>query len=186
MSAQQETRRSFGRRLLAAASSVLAFALAARRESAADAAGRRCAGCGASDGCQKVCRLVREEKKVQVVCWGVKCEDFCVPGPSRPGCRNSDVVCDELDPQAPCTKPKTFSWTEWLPGDCGRLFTKSKLMKKTVVKKVPSFKWVVEDLCADCEKTREVAEAPADGRLPPAPVVDAKLLYARPTPASRD
>ena len=34
-----------------------------------------CAHCGCCCSCQKVCRLVEEEKKVEIVCWGKKCEE---------------------------------------------------------------------------------------------------------------
>ena len=49
-----------------------------------------CAHCGCANSCQKVCRLVCEEKKVDVLCWGCKCENFCVPGPSKPGCQHCE------------------------------------------------------------------------------------------------
>ena len=47
--------------------------------------------------CKKVCRLVCEEKKVEVVCWGCKCEDFCVPGPGCPTCEHCKCVCQTCD-----------------------------------------------------------------------------------------
>ncbi len=55
----------------------------------------RCGHCNCDCECTKVCRLVVEEKKVQVVCWGCKCEDFCLPGPSDRGCKNCEEVCDD-------------------------------------------------------------------------------------------
>ena len=63
--------------------------------------------------------------------------------------------------KTPCYEPKKFSWTQWTPGGCPTLFTKQKLMKKVVTKTVPSYKWVVEDLCAECEKAAEKATAKA-------------------------
>jgi len=143
-----------------------------------------CAGCGRTGACQKVCRLVCEEKKVQVTCWGSQREDFCLPGPSRPGCRHCELVCDDnSDPNSVCSHSKRFIWTDWLPADCGKVFTKTKLMKRTVTKKVPSYKWVVEDLCADCESAREVADVPAGVQVPLPPVVDAKVLAPPSRPA---
>lgn len=131
----------------------------------------RCAHCGRAAECQKTCRLVCEEKKVTVVCWGSKKEDFCIPGPSRPGCKQTEWVCDEDDPQAPCAQPKKFVWTDWIPSCDAKLHTRTKLMKKTVTKKLPSYKWVVEEVCADCEKQLEIAEIPADVAVPLPPVV---------------
>src|SRR5690349_14158950 len=108
-------------------------------------AGDQCAHCGCQ-GCEQVCRLVREEKKVNITCWGCKCEDFCVPGKSCRDGRNCDEVCDECDGEV-CSAPKKFVWYNWIPGCAENIYTKKKLMKKTITKTVPSYKWVVEDLC---------------------------------------
>lgn len=125
-----------------------------------------CASCGCRTGCEKVCRLVHEDKKVPVVCWGAQKEDFCIPGPSAPGCWHSETVCDECGTpgarQPDCVKAKIFAWRDWLPG-CATIHTKTKLMKKTVATKAPSFHWVVEDLCETC-RSRAVA-----GAVPPRP-----------------
>lgn len=139
-------------------------------------AGGGCAHCGRTEACQKTCRLVCEDKKVPVTCWGCKTEDFCVPGRSTPGCQHCDTVCDECnDPKAPYSEPKKFVWTEWIPGGCAKVFTKKKLMKKTITKTVPSYKWVVEDLCPQCEAQCQVVDVPAGTIIPPAPAGIAKL-----------
>jgi hypothetical protein len=118
----------------------------------ARAAGGRCCKCGCAEA-TKVCRLVCDEKKVQVTLWGVKEEDFCVNGPSKPGCQNCEMVSDpKEDEKTPCYEPKKFVWSEWFATGCPTMYTKKKLMKKTVTKSVPSYKWVVEDLCEACEK----------------------------------
>ena len=140
-----------------------------------------CEHCGGAKGCQKVCRLVCEEKKVDFICWGCKCEDFCVPGHSKPGCRHCEEVCGTCNQSCDCTsphaKPKSFAWTEWIPG-CAKIYTKKKLVQKVVTKKVPSYKWVVEDLCSHCEAScARVAIAPG-AEIPPPPTADARLLYA--------
>jgi hypothetical protein len=143
-----------------------------------------CAHCGACCACQKVCRLVCDAKKVEVVCWGVACEDFCLPKPSEPGCRHSRIVCADCDAscdrEPPVAAPKRFVWRDWIP-TCAKLFTKKKLMKKTETVTVPSFKWVVEDLCTDCRLTCDVAsvDAATETQLPPPPLADARLLYLR-------
>jgi hypothetical protein len=128
-----------------------------------------CDRCGCTANCRKLCRLVCEDKKVEVVCWGCKCEEFCVAGPSKPGCKHCECVCGTCDEKgsdsAVCAKPKRFVWFNWLPG-CAQCYTRTKLMKKTVTVTVPSHKWVVEDLCSQCaaacseiESTDEVLPA---------------------------
>jgi len=132
-----------------------------------------CAHCGCACSCQKICRLVCEEKKVDVICWGCKCEDFCVPGHSKPGCQHCEKVCGDCEDPCDCTKPhaksKNFVWTEWIPG-CAKILTKKKLMQKIVTKKVPSYKWVVEDLCAQCAAAREASDATPVVAAPAAPI----------------
>jgi hypothetical protein len=159
----------------------LVIALATLTTSPARADDARCAHCGRCAACQKVCRLVHEEKKVDVACWGCKREDFCVPGPSRPGCRHCEEVCAPCDaacnPQGVGAKPKTFSWTEWIPGCSAQVYTRTKLMRKIVPRKVPSYKWVVEDLCEACEGNCGCADVPPGAEIPPPPAVNAKLKY---------
>jgi hypothetical protein len=142
-----------------------------------------CAHCGCSATCQKVCRLVCDEKKVETTCWGCKIEDFCVPGPSKPECRHCKEVCESCDTSGKevgvRALPKNLVWTEWIPG-CARLYTKKKLMKKTVTTKVPSYKWVVEDLCEQCEANCVAATVPPGVEIPPPPAIAAKLLYGMP------
>lgn len=111
-----------------------------------------CDHCGKTVQCRKVCHLKTEEKKVEVTCWGSKCEPFCVPGPSERGCQHCETVCQQCqtdDPTVPYAEPKRFLWSEWRPG-CAEVHYRKKLMKKTVTVKVPTHKWVVEDLCTEC------------------------------------
>ena len=138
-------------------------------------AGDGCARCGSQECC-KVCRLVREDKKVTITCWGCKCEDFCDQGPSCRGCKNCEEVCQstEKDASGPCVAPKDFVWYDWIPGCSKGIYTKKKLMKKTVTKTVPSFKWVVEDLCSECESKTADAVVPPGVSVPPPPKVDAR------------
>jgi hypothetical protein len=142
-----------------------------------------CVLCGCHDSCQKVCRLVCEEKKVDVICWGVKCEDFCLPGPSRPCCKQCDMVCDECSKKAkeddPQPTPHRFVWRDWIPSPYATIHTKRKLMQRIDTKTVPSYKWVVEDLCKKCEsKAKSAAVAPGIA-VPPIPQTDAKILLAQ-------
>jgi hypothetical protein len=145
--------------------------------------GECCACCGCHDSCQKVCRLVCEEKKVDVICWGMKCEDFCLPGPSKPCCKQCDVVCDDCGKKHkegdPVATPHRFIWRDWIPSTHANIYTKKKLMQRIDTKKVPSYKWVVEDLCRKCESKTESASVEPGAQIPPAPDVDAKILVAR-------
>jgi len=144
----------------------------------ADAGAPCCARCGCQDCC-KVCRLVREDKKVTITCWGMKCEDFCDQGPSCRDCKNCEEVCQDDDPKSPCASPQNFVWYDWIPGCSKGILTKKKLMKKTVTKTVPSFKWVVEDLCAECQEKTQNAEVPPGVKVPPPPAAVTPLSYER-------
>jgi hypothetical protein len=146
-------------------------------------AGDCCGHCGGCCACQKVCRLVCEDKKVEVICWACLCEDFCLPGPGEPGCKHCKTVCADCDacvPGAPHVEPKRFVWREWIPG-CARMFTRKKLYKKIETVTVPSYRWVVEDLCPHCESCCDVAavDVATEAALPPPPVADARLLFTR-------
>jgi hypothetical protein len=160
---------------------IAAFIFTALSQTAFVIAGAcRCDHCGCNRGCQKVCRLVCEEKKVDVICWGCKCEDFCVPAPSTPGCRHCENICETCDAAGDCTKPrsqvKKFVWTDWTPS-CAKIYTKKKLMQRVVSKKIPSYKWVVEDLCPECEANCPCAAIEPGAVVPPPPMIDAKLKY---------
>ncbi len=138
-----------------------------------------CSHCGCNRACEKICRLVCEDKKVEVICWGYQCEDFCVPGPSCRGCKHCEMVCEECSPNADGvhSKPKPFVWFDWIPKRGPTIYTRTKLMKKITSKKVPSYKWVVEDLCENCEANAPCASVTPDVELPPVPVADARLKY---------
>jgi hypothetical protein len=163
---------------------VLCSALLASLTRVANAGECCCAHCGGCCECEKTCRLVCEDKKVDVICWGVVCEDFCLPGHGKPGCKQCKTVCvdcsEPQDPKAPCVAPKSFVWRDWRPS-CAYLFTKKKLMKKTETVKVPTYKWVVEDLCPKCQGSCDVAavDAKTEAELPPPPLAEAKLLFLR-------
>lgn len=99
-----------------------------------------CAHCGCSAHLCKMCRVVPETKEKIEICWDVKCEDFCVPGPSK----KCGVVeeCDECG-----------SWcrTIWQPG-CAHVRTKKAPVKKEVKRKVQTFKWEVVTVCDHCRR----------------------------------
>lgn len=132
----------------------------------------KCAHCGDASACQRVCRLVSEDRKVTTTCWGYQCEEFCVPGPSKPGCKHCETVCDECkDAESKVhVKPHRLVWSDWNPACFANRFTKAKLMKKTESKKVQGYKWVVEDVCAACVSRCALVDPPADNaEIPPLP-----------------
>ena len=115
---------------------------------------RCCAHCGCKQP-KKTLKLVKEDKKISVTCWGVQEVDFCVNGPSCPGCTHCETICKK-DPSNKadaivCSESKSFQWKDWIPKANASIATKKKLMKKTVTKTIPSFRWVIEDLCDQCK-----------------------------------
>lgn len=138
-----------------------------------------CQCCGCSSGCCKVCKLVEEDREITTTCWGVKCEDFCVPGPGHTGCEHCETVCSDCEANAKeevCAKPKALTWRDWLPNHCADLHTRKKLMKHTETKKVKGYKWVVENLCDSCRKKEKAVEIPADTTVPQPPKVSGAVL----------
>lgn len=140
-----------------------------------------CAHCGCECACQKVCRLVKEEKKLTVVCWGGKREEFCVPGKSQKRCEHCENLCPEGPDGCEHCGRKT-AWSIWSPADCPTLLTRKKLMKKTITKKIPSYKWVVEDLCADCQSNAKSVDPAPGVEVPPKPNVADAIEAPRETP----
>ena len=57
-------------------------------------------------------------------------------------------------------------------------------MKKTVTKKVPGFKWVVEDLCPACQARCAQLEIPAGTEIPPAPQMEGVRVLTAQTQTS--
>lgn len=131
----------------------IALVLGAAPTANSAVAGPLCCRCGCPDNCCKVCRPVPDTKEVKKVCWDVKCEDICIPGRS--------CCCGEV-----CKQDECGCWTYkiWKP-NCGHVKTRKVLVKKEVTRKVPSTKWVVEDVCQHC-RTPEDCDLPADGKLP--------------------
>lgn len=129
-----------------------------------------CTRCGAQTACQTICRLVCEEKKLEVTCWSYKQEEFCLPGPSKSGTRHCEPACltGPDGTQTTCLTPpaKKFTWTDWIPG-WAEAKTRRKLMKQTVTKKIPTTKWTVETLCAECASKPDVADDATSVVVPP-------------------
>lgn len=138
-------------------------------------AGDCCQRCGRDCECRRVCHCVPFDKKVQVVCWGCSEKEICIPDPSIRGCEHREDVCDNC-PHG-CRRNHGIVWWDWTP--CGaKTLTKRKLMKKVVTRKIPSYKWVTEDLCdacaSDCAQptpsgkpTNPIEPTPADSPAKP-------------------
>ncbi len=123
-----------------------------------------CDHCGCGCNLRKVCRLVCIEKEVKETVYCCECEDFCVPGPS---CKCGKECHHD------CTAPHGCRCKEvWQP-TCADVRTRNKLIKKEVVKKVPSWKWVVETVCCDCAS--RCGETAQEAAPPPDASVEAPL-----------
>lgn len=102
-------------------------------------AGHRCHHCGCNCEPEKTTRVVCEMKEVKTTKYRVKCEDYCHLG--RETC---DCNCN---PTPTCGTPRV----------------RRKLVKYEEVKKVPTYKCVVESVCPKCGETKvEEKEVPAD------------------------
>lgn len=131
-------------------------------------AGDCCAHCGCDCNCRKICRLVCETKKVPKITYDCKCEDFCVPGPSK--CVGvCDTGCDQCGGcgcKLCCHKKKIYEPT------CACVHTKKVLVKHVEMVEKPSYKWVVEYVCDSCAcKCQQEQPQPgaSDPPVPPAP-----------------
>jgi hypothetical protein len=108
-----------------------------------------CEHCGCESPCRKVCRLVCETEKVPKTTYDCACEEFCVPGPSK-----RTTVCDACG-----NKHQVYTPT------CGKLRTRTKLVKHETFEEKIVYKWVVEDVCCQC--AAQVGEGgAADGAAP--------------------
>jgi len=102
-----------------------------------------CQGCGCQPCTRKVCKLVCESKKVPTPVYSVECEDFCLPGPS--------VKC-----KVPCGCPDGChsgchkGYKVVYKPTCGKVRTRANLVVGKKEKEVPSYKCVVEEVCARC------------------------------------
>src|SRR6186713_1941782 len=92
----------------------------------AEAGSLCCDHCGCQSCVRKVCRRVCEMKEVKSYEYQCKCEEFCVPTCSHGRCGHDCGACS------------------------AEVRTKTKLFKVEVIKKVPTYKWVVEHVCAGC------------------------------------
>jgi hypothetical protein len=135
--------------------------------------------CCTSCGChrvKKVCVPVCETIKETTWEYCCKCEDFCVPGPSK--CVGT---CCEPDCSG-CPK-----CVKVMQPTCGGIFTRNILLKTPVVKEKCVTKWVVKTVCCGCDHdcascTCAIGELSADADLQAPPMPTAPALPAPPMP----
>lgn len=158
---------------------------------AAAPANDRCNRCAAKQS-EKVCRLVCVKKVVEVPCYSSKYETFCVGGPCRKACKQCEAAC--TDGKGTCShkggcsscascqtgllKGNRFAYQETIPS-CPKQFTKKILLRKMVKKEVTVYKWVLEDLCAECESKTPQPVVPKSAHIPAPPKTDAVILAPR-------
>lgn len=137
-----------------------------------------CNQCGC--GVRKVCRMKCEMKDVTTYRYCAKCEDFCLPGPSK--CCGSKLVCDC---QALCGVKKQHLWQP----TCGHMCHKKMLVKIPVTKKVPVYTCEVVCICNGCGCAQVDEAATAEARanqIMPVSAEEPLVLEDNTQPASAD
>ena len=112
------------------------------------------AGCCKKCGAQMTCKIVCEMKKVEKIVWAVECEPICAanPGCCKHGCGGCDKTCAAGDCGScgkcgPCAE--LLSRPQVKP-HCTPPRCRKKLVKKTIVCEVPSYKCVPVACCSCC------------------------------------
>jgi hypothetical protein len=106
--------------------------------------------------CGKVCKLVCDTKKLTSIGYGAECKSFCIPEPSRAGCKHC-AVCygkcngDPCDSCPSCAPKCEFCWRDWFACGCAQPRTVHVLTKYQAEKKICWYHWeVVDAACCDC------------------------------------
>jgi hypothetical protein len=146
----------------------------------------QCDHCGCQAQCHKVTRVICEMKDVKVTCYCCREEEIAIPGHSK--------KCGEVcEPNPCCTSPrpaecencnceKKHSWLDclcgcdkvdkricWEPACSGRTRMVNHLIKYEVTKKVPTYKYVVENCCDQCGCTSVETAVPPQQLDQPVP-----------------
>lgn len=123
----------------------------------ATAAERTCDHCGCHACVRRVCVPKIVEKEIVKVCWDVKCEDICIPGPSKKCC--TKCASDECG---------CYTYDVWQP-TCAKVKTRRVPVKTEVKRKVPRIEWTVEYRCDDCCQACNQAPVVPPAETTPAP-----------------
>ena len=116
-------------------------------------------GCRSRPACGKVCRLVCETKEIKSICYACECDEICIPGKSKRGCKHCDVACcptgcdagaDGCEPCDECrhTPRCEFCWRDWVPCGCAKPRKIKVLTKYEAVKEICWYHWEVVDACS--------------------------------------
>lgn len=122
------------------------------------AAESTCDHCGCHACVRRVCVPKIVEKEVTKICWDVKCEDVCVPGPSK-------KICTKCQSDA-CG---CYTFDVWQP-TCAKVKTRRVPVKTEVKRKVPRIEWTVEYRCDGCCQACNHAPELPPAETSPAPV----------------
>jgi hypothetical protein len=142
-----------------------------------------CCRCGGGCQVRKMCRVVCEPEVIKDYCYGCECEEFCIPGCAKRGCKHCDGCCGEREEgdccgQRPCC---CLEWFDWCP-TCATPKCVKKLVKYEISREVPRYKWVVETVCESCCHDCGCYH-PCDAEGHPAPEADMRAPGAAIDPA---
>jgi len=99
-----------------------------------------CDRCGGCERVRTICVRQLTTKEVKKVCWGYRCEQVCIPGPS--------IFCGTRRHRDDCG-----CWTCWLwKPTCAEVITRRVPEKNEVTRKVPAVVWTVEERCCGCRE----------------------------------
>lgn len=137
----------------------------------------RCDRCGCGNGVRRVCVPTPVEREKTKVCWSHRCEEICIPGPSRYlGKTCEHDACGSW-------------WKEWWAPTCARVIRRHVPVKREVTRKVPGVEWTIEERCGRCRHLGAAAGEPTGAReLPDATEEPSKAggLETIATPAAED
>lgn len=98
---------------------------------------------GRCDRAQTTCVSRMTEKEVTKVCWGYRCEQVCIPGPS--------IFCGTR-----CQRDGCECWACWLwKPTCAEVITRRVPVKKEVRRRVPAVEWRIEEHCCQCRHAED-------------------------------
>ncbi|HVX59935.1 MAG TPA: hypothetical protein VHC19_05030 [Pirellulales bacterium] len=123
--------------------------------SIAEASHNHCQHCDSCQNCRKVCRLICGKKEVVKPVYSYDRDYFCIPERSEK-CGEA-WTCNFLGMK--CRRP-VYKPT------CASVHSKRVLVKKEVVKEVPEYRWVVEDVCCRCGERIDGTQRPATAPKP--------------------
>lgn len=98
----------------------------------------RCDRCGCGSGVRRVCVPTPVDREKTKVCWSYRCEEICIPGPSR----YLGKTCEHDE----CGS----WWKEWWAPTCARVIRRHVPVRREVTRTVPGVEWKIEERCERC------------------------------------